>query len=394
MPASAAGAVRGRFAQTLAIARRAWYNEEKRPQGRAACVRGGPRFPLPPARACWGLYLKLLVTGGAGFIGSNFLFYMREKHPQTELVCLDKLTYAGDAETLAPFCGAPGFAFVRADVADGAALDAALEEHRPDAVVHFAAESHVDRSIADPSVFVRTNTAGTQALLEACRRHGVERFHHVSTDEVYGDLDGTEGRSAENAPLRPSSPYAASKAGADLLCAAYARTYGMFVTVSRSSNNYGPYQFPEKLIPRMVVSALRGEPLPVYGDGLQVRDWLHVRDHCAAVDRILQAGRAGRVYNVSAHCERRNIDVVRLILEELGLPLSRIRHVADRPGHDRRYAADASRLREELGWEPETDFAAGLRAAVRWYLAHRPWWEHILSGEYQSAYARLFAPGR
>ena len=336
--------------------------------------------------------MKILITGGAGFIGSNFIYFERANHPQDKLVCVDKLTYAGDLETLEPVLPDKNFRFVRADIADRAAMDALFAEERPDAVVNFAAESHVDRSIETPAVFMETNAMGTQVLLDACRKFGVGRFHQVSTDEVYGDLplDRPDLFFTEKTPLHASSPYSASKAAADLLCGAYARTYGLPVTISRCSNNYGPYQFPEKLIPLMIANALADKPLPVYGEGLNVRDWLYVEDHCAAIDLILRKGEAGTVYNVGGHNERRNIDIVRIILAELGKPESLIRHVADRKGHDRRYAIDPAFIHEKLGWLPATKFEDGIRKTIRWYLDNRTWWENILSGEYKGCYDRLF----
>ncbi len=336
--------------------------------------------------------MKMLVTGGAGFIGSNFLFFMREKHPDYELLCLDKLTYAGNLETLRPLLGTPGFRFLRADIADRTAVYDIFETEKPDVVVNFAAESHVDRSIEDPGVFLATNVMGTAVLLDACRKYGVARCHQVSTDEVYGDLplDRPDLFFTERTPLHTSSPYSASKASADLLCGAYQRTYGLPITVSRCSNNYGPYQFPEKLIPLMIANALSDKPLPVYGEGLNVRDWLYVEDHCRAIDLILEKGRAGQVYNVGGHNERRNIDIVKKILALLGKPESLIEHVTDRKGHDRRYAIDPALIRRELGWEPETGFDEGIERTVRWYLDHRPWWENIINGEYRNYYERMY----
>lgn len=337
--------------------------------------------------------MKILVTGGAGFIGSNFIFHMREKHPAYELVCLDKLTYAGNLETLAPVMDEPNFRFIRADIADREAVYGIFAVEQPDVVVNFAAESHVDRSIEDPGIFVRTNVMGTQTLLDASREYGVARYHQVSTDEVYGDLplDRPELYFTERTPLRASSPYSASKASADLLCGAYHRTYGLPVTISRCSNNYGPYQFPEKLIPLTIAKALADEPLPVYGAGVNVRDWLYVEDHCAAIALILEKGRAGQVYNVGGHNEMRNIDIVRLICAALGKPESLIVHVPDRKGHDLRYAIDPAFIHSELGWLPRTKFQEGIRRTIEWYLDHRSWWEDILSGAYRDCYDRLYA---
>ena len=327
--------------------------------------------------------MKLLVTGGAGFIGSNFLYYMREHSPDTELCCMDKLTYAGNYATLQPLLAA-GLRFYRTDIADREGVFAVFEAERPDVVVNFAAESHVDRSIASPAVFLETNVMGTQVLLDACRQFGVQRFHQVSTDEVYGELplDRPDLLFTEESPLRPSSPYSASKAAADLLTLSYHRTYGLPVSISRCSNNYGPYQFPEKLIPLMIANALQSKPLPVYGEGLNVRDWLHVADHCAAIALILERGRPGTVYNIGGQNEQRNIDLVRRILAILGGDEALITHVADRKGHDLRYAIDPTFIRRELGWQPETDFESGLAATVDWYLQNRSWWEDILSGAY------------
>lgn len=332
------------------------------------------------------------VTGGAGFIGANFLFYLRERYPDDRLVCIDKLTYAGNLSTLAPLLGQPNFRFAKVDICDREAVYALFAEERPDVVINFAAESHVDRSIADPSLFLQTNIIGTSVLMDACREYGNVRFHQVSTDEVYGDLplDRPELLFTEQTPLHTSSPYSSSKAAADLLVGAYGRTYGLPVTISRCSNNYGPYQFPEKLIPLMIVSALAERPLPVYGQGLNVRDWLYVTDHCKAIDLVVTRGRIGEVYNIGGHNEMRNIDIVRLICRKLGKPESLITYVADRQGHDLRYAIDPTKIHTELGWLPETKFADGIGRTIDWYLAHRAWWEEIVSGEYQSYYARMY----
>ena len=326
--------------------------------------------------------MTLLVTGGAGFIGSNFIFYWIKHHPEDRVVCLDKLTYAGNRATLAPVLDRSGFRFVRGDICDREAVDRLFGEEGPQAVMNFAAESHVDRSIQDPGVFLQTNVLGTQVLLDACRAHGGVRFHQVSTDEVYGDLplDRPDLLFTEESPLRPSSPYSASKAGADLLVLAYGRTYGLPVTVSRCSNNYGPYQFPEKLIPRMIVRALAGKTLPVYGGGENVRDWLHVDDHCAALDAILQTGKAGEVYNIGGRSERTNLEIVGLICRRLEVPPEQVVHVADRKGHDKRYAIDSGKLSQQLGWRPQVPFEAGMEETINWYLDHRTWWEP-LAGE-------------
>lgn len=313
--------------------------------------------------------MTVIVTGGAGFIGSNYIFYHREKHPDDRIICLDKLTYAGHLETLEPIMNEPNFRFVKADICDRAALDKLFAEEHPDVVINFAAESHVDRSIESPEVFLQTNILGTAALMDACRKHGIKRFHQVSTDEVYGDLplDRPDLFFTEETPLHTSSPYSSSKASADLLALAYHRTYGLPVTISRCSNNYGPYQHPEKLIPLMIQNALADKPLPVYGQGLNVRDWLYVEDHCKAIDLIVRRGRVGEVYNVGGHNEMRNIDIVKLICKELGKPESLITFVEDRKGHDRRYAIDPRKIREELGWEPETRFGEGIKRTIGWY---------------------------
>ncbi len=337
--------------------------------------------------------MKLLITGGAGFIGSNFIFYMRERHPKDELVCVDKLTYAGNLSTLAPVMGQDsGFKFYRADIADRPEIYHIFEEERPDAVVNFAAESHVDRSIEDPAVFLRTNVMGTQVLLDACRKYGNIRIHQVSTDEVYGDLplNRPDLLFTEQTPLYASSPYSASKAAADLLCGAYQRTYDLPVTISRCSNNYGPYQFPEKLIPLMITNALTDKPLPIYGKGLNVRDWLYVEDHCAAIDLILHKGRIGQIYNIGGHNEMRNIDIVKKILSILGKPECLITYVADRKGHDLRYAIDPALISQELGWMPATSFETGIKKTVAWYLDHPLWLDDIVNGEYQTYYERTY----
>lgn len=334
--------------------------------------------------------MNIFVTGGAGFIGSNFVFYMLKKHPSYRIVCIDSLTYAGNLKTLLPVLDNPSFRFVKADITDRDAMYALFEEEKPDAVVNFAAESHVDRSILYPDVFLKTNVLGTQVLLDACRKFGTPRFHQVSTDEVYGDLplDRPDTFFTETTPLRASSPYSASKASADLLTLAYWRTYRTPVTLSRCSNNYGPYQFPEKLIPLMIANATAGKPLPVYGDGKNVRDWLFVEDHCAAIDLIMQKGRLGEVYNVGGHNEKNNLEVVNTIIEEVGK--GEIRFVADRAGHDRRYAIDPEKISTELGWYPETEFSVGIRKTVRWYLEHEEWWQNILSGDYKNFYSEYY----
>ncbi len=335
--------------------------------------------------------MNLLVTGGAGFIGANYVRLLLERGGD-RVVNLDLLTYAGNLENLAGCEDRTEYRFVRGDVRDRALLDRLLAEERIEAVVHFAAESHVDRSIDDPREFLDCNILGTQTLLEASRRAGVARFLQVSTDEVYGSL-GPTGLFTEESPLAPNSPYAASKAAADLVCRAYHHTFGFPVLVTRCSNNYGPYQFPEKLIPLMIANALEDRPLPVYGDGRNVRDWLFVRDHCEAVDAVLRRGRPGGVYNVGGNNEMQNIQIVRLLLELLGLDESRITFVKDRPGHDRRYAIDATRIRDELGWAPRHRFRDGIRDTVAWYLANRAWWEKVRSGAYREYYDRLYGAG-
>ena len=320
--------------------------------------------------------MKIIVTGGAGFIGSNFIFYLFREHPGIRIICLDKLTYAGNLSTLSPVMDRPDFRFCQADICDRKAVNELFDEEQPDVVVNFAAESHVDRSIDDPEVFLRTNIIGTSVLMDACRSHGNVRFHQVSTDEVYGDLplDRPDLFFTEMTPLHTSSPYSSSKAAADLLALAYFRTYGLPVTISRCSNNYGPFQFPEKLIPLMIINCLHDKPLPVYGEGLNVRDWLYVEDHCRAIDLILQKGCPGEVYNVGGHNEMRNIGIVRLIIRELGKSEDLITYVTDRKGHDLRYAIDPGKIHRELGWLPETKFADGIRKTIRWYLDHQEWW--------------------
>jgi len=336
--------------------------------------------------------MKILVTGGAGFIGSNFIFYMRRKHPDDTLVCLDKLTYAGNLETLASVMDQPDFRFIRADIADREAVYRIFEAEKPDVVVNLAAESHVDRSIENPAVFLETNVMGTQVLLDACRKYGIQRYHQVSTDEVYGDLplDRPDLFFTEQTPLHTSSPYSASKASADLLCNAYQRTYGLPITISRCSNNYGPYQFPEKLIPLMIHNARNDKPLPVYGDGMQIRDWLYVRDHCAAIAAVLEKGSAGEIYNVGGNNEKANIEIVRLILKELGKSEELITYVQDRPGHDRRYAIDNTKITTELGWKPSYTFEEGIQDTIQWYLRNSDWMERVTSGEYQNYYEKMY----
>lgn len=336
--------------------------------------------------------MTMIVTGGAGFIGGNFIHYMLKNHPEDRVICVDCLTYAGNLSTLKEAMEHASFQFCKINICDREAVYRLFAEEHPDVVVNFAAESHVDRSIENPSVFLETNVMGTQVLLDACRKYSVQRYHQVSTDEVYGDLplDRPDLLFTEKTPLHTSSPYSASKAAADLLCNAYQRTYGMPVTISRCSNNYGPYQFPEKLIPLMIANALADKPLPVYGEGLNVRDWLYVEDHCRAIDLIVRQGQAGEVYNVGGHNELRNIDIVRLICKELGKPESLITHVTDRKGHDRRYAIDPTKIQKEMGWLPETKFVDGIQKTIQWYLENRKWWENIVNGEYQTYYERMY----
>lgn len=336
--------------------------------------------------------MTIIVTGGAGFIGSNFVFHMLQAHPDYRIVCLDKLTYAGNLSTLEPVLQQDNFRFVKADICDRQAVDKLFQEEKPDIVVNFAAESHVDRSIENPGIFLETNIMGTAVLMDACRKYGIQRYHQVSTDEVYGDLplDRPDLFFTEETPLHTSSPYSSSKASADLLVMAYYRTYGLPVTISRCSNNYGPYHFPEKLIPLMIANALADKPLPVYGNGENVRDWLYVEDHCRAIDLIIHNGKVGEVYNVGGHNEKRNIDIVRIICQELGKPESLIVHVEDRKGHDRRYAIDPAKIHRELGWLPESKFEDGIKKTIKWYLEHKKWWQDIINGEYQEYYAKMY----
>ncbi|WP_101912443.1 dTDP-glucose 4,6-dehydratase [Megasphaera vaginalis (ex Bordigoni et al. 2020)] len=335
--------------------------------------------------------MTIIVTGGAGFIGSNFIFYMMKQRPEDRVVCLDKLTYAGNLATLSSVMDKDNFRFVKMDICDRLAVYRLFEEEKPDVVVNFAAESHVDRSIENPEIFLQTNIIGTAVLMDACRKYGIMRYHQVSTDEVYGDLpiDRPDLFFHEDTPIHSSSPYSTSKASADLLVMAYHRTYGLPVTISRCSNNYGPYQFPEKLIPLMIVRALAEEKLPVYGEGLNIRDWLYVEDHCKAIDLILQRGTLGEVYNIGGHNEMKNIDIVHLICEYLQKPLSLIEHVTDRKGHDQRYAIDPTKIHHELGWFPETKFKDGIGKTIQWYLDNQNWWKEIVSGEYQGYYQKM-----
>lgn len=336
--------------------------------------------------------MNILVTGGAGFIGANFVYFELKNHPEDRIVCVDALTYAGNLETLEEALTHDNFRFVKADISDRDAIFKLFEEEKFDIVVNFAAESHVDRSIENPELFLKTNIMGTQVLLDASRTYKVARYHQVSTDEVYGDLplDRTDLFFTEETPIHTSSPYSASKASADLLVLAYYRTFGLPATISRCSNNYGPYHFPEKLIPLMISRALADQPLPVYGKGENIRDWLYVEDHCSAIDLIMRGGRVGEVYNVGGHNERTNIDVVKTILMQLGKSEDLIAYVTDRPGHDRRYAIDPTKITDELGWAPQTYFDDGIKKTVEWYLDNRKWWENILSGDYQNYFARMY----
>jgi dTDP-glucose 4,6-dehydratase len=337
--------------------------------------------------------MTVIITGGAGFIGSNYIFYHMAAHPEDRVICLDKLTYAGNLSTLEPVLHDSRFRFVKEDICNREAVYDLFEQEHPDVVVNFAAESHVDRSILDPETFLKTNIIGTSVLMDACRKYGIRRFHQVSTDEVYGDLplDRPDLLFTEQTPLHTSSPYSSSKAAADLLALAYLRTYELPVTISRCSNNYGPYQFPEKLIPLMINNALNDKPLPVYGKGLNVRDWLYVEDHCKAIDLILQKGTVGEVYNIGGHNEMANIEIVRLICNKLDRPESLITYVTDRKGHDMRYAIDPTKIHTELGWLPDTCFTEGIEKTIQWYLDHEDWWKTIVSGEYQRYYETMYA---
>jgi len=333
--------------------------------------------------------MKILVAGGAGFIGSNFIFYMLKTHPDDQIVCLDALTYAGNLSSLETVFHDPKFLFVKGDICDREGVYKLFETQKPDIAVNFAAESHVDRSIDNPEIFLKTNILGTAVLMDACRRYGIARFHQVSTDEVYGDLplDRPDLLFREDAPLQASSPYSSSKAAADLLALSYRRTYGLPVSISRCGNNYGPYQFPEKLIPLMIVNALNDKPLPVYGQGQNVRDWIYVGDHCKAIDLIIYKGRAGEIYNIGGR-EMKNIDVVKMICKELGKSEDLITFVPDRKGHDLRYANDFSKINRELGWSPKTSFTKGIKQTIKWYLENRSWWEAVVSGEYKYTYKK------
>lgn len=336
--------------------------------------------------------MTIIVTGGAGFIGGNFIHYHLKEHPGDKLVCVDKLTYAGNLSTLAPVMKNPNFQFRKLDICDREEIFHLFEQTKPDAVINFAAESHVDRSIENPGIFLHTNITGAATMMDACRKFGGIRYHQVSTDEVYGDLplNRPDLLFTEETPIHASSPYSASKAGADLLAQAYQRTYGLPITISRCSNNYGPYHFPEKLIPLMIVNCLSNKPLPVYGDGKNIRDWLYVKDHCKAIDVIVRKGRIGEIYNIGGHNEMANIDLVKLIVRELGKSEDMITYITDRKGHDFRYAIDASKIQNELGWFPETKFSDGIKATIKWYLENRSWWEEIISGEYRNYYEKMY----
>ena len=336
--------------------------------------------------------MKLIITGGAGFIGSNFIYYELKQHPEDDFICLDKLTYAGNLSSLNGAMQQPKFKFVKGDIADRDFVYSLFETEKPDVVVNFAAESHVDRSILEPELFLKTNVIGTGVLMDACRKYGIKRYHQISTDEVYGDLplDRLDLFFTETTPLHTSSPYSASKASADLLVLAYHRTYDLPVTISRCSNNYGPYHFPEKLIPLMIINALHDKALPVYGDGANVRDWLYVEDHCSAIDLIIRQGSEGEVYNVGGHNEKSNLDVVKIILKSLGKSEDLITFVKDRPGHDRRYAIDPTKIHNELGWLPQTKFEDGISKTIEWYLSNKDWWQEIISGEYEKYYEKMY----
>jgi dTDP-glucose 4,6-dehydratase len=336
--------------------------------------------------------MKYVVTGGAGFIGANFVYYMLEKHPDAQIICLDSLTYAGNLHTLEEAMKNSNFKFVKGDISDRACVFSLFETEKPDIIINFAAESHVDRSIENPGVFLNTNIIGTQILMDACRKYGIKRYHQVSTDEVYGDLplDRLDLMFTEETPIHTSSPYSASKAAADLLVLSYFRTFHLPVTISRCSNNYGPYHFPEKLIPLMITRALANENLPVYGNGVNVRDWLYVADHCSAIDLIIHSGRDGEVYNIGGHNERTNLQVVKAVLGALNKPESLISYVKDRAGHDLRYAINPEKIKKELGWQPTYRFEEGIAVTIKWYLENQEWWKQIISGEYQDYYEKMY----
>ena len=340
--------------------------------------------------------MTIIVTGGAGFIGSNFVFHMLEKYPDYRIVCVDKLTYAGNLSTLAPVMDNPNFRFCKIDICDREAIYQLFEEEHPDMVVNFAAESHVDRSIENPEVFLDTNIKGTAVMMDACRKYGIQRYHQVSTDEVYGAL-GAKGYFTETTPLNPHSPYSSSKTSADHFVQAFHDTYGMPINITRCSNNYGPYQFPEKLIPLMINNVKQHKQLPVYGDGMQIRDWLYVEDHCKAIDMVCNDGKIGEVYNVGGHNERPNIFIVKTIIEQLhdrlqdeGITEDLIKHVEDRLGHDRRYGIDPTKIKNALGWYPETPFEKGIVLTIDWYLENEKWMNNVTSGNYQKYYEDMY----
>lgn len=337
--------------------------------------------------------MLLIVTGGAGFIGSNFIFHMLKKYPTYKIICIDSLTYAGNLSTLESVINNPNFEFIKMSITNRTGIYDLFENSKPDMVVNFAAESHVDRSIDNPHVFLETNIIGTSILMDACRKYGIKRFHQVSTDEVYGDLplDRADLLFTEETPIHTNSPYSSSKAAADLLALAYHRTYGLPITISRCSNNYGPFHFPEKLIPLMIINALNNKSLPVYGNGLNIRDWLYVDDHCKAIDLILHKGNTGEVYNIGGNTEMRNIDIVKIICRKLDKPETLISYVADRKGHDLRYAIDSSKIRNELGWKPRVEFDKGIEITVKWYLDNKSWWENIINGKYQEYYNEMYS---
>ncbi len=336
--------------------------------------------------------MKIIVTGGAGFIGGNFVHYMMNKYKDYKIICIDALTYAGNMETLESVKDNPNFTFYKADISDRNSIYEIFEKEHPNIVVNFAAESHVDRSIDNPDIFLKTNILGTGVLMDACRKYGIDRYHQVSTDEVYGDLplDRPDLFFTETTLLHTSSPYSASKASADLLVLSYFRTFKLPVTISRCSNNYGPYHFPEKLIPLMIANALADKELPVYGKGENVRDWLYVEDHCSAIDLIIHKGKVGEVYNIGGHNEKTNLEVVKIILQELGKSEDLIKYVTDRPGHDMRYAIDPTKIHKELGWLPATKFNDGIKKTIKWYLDNKAWWQNILNGQYQEYYEKHY----
>ncbi|MFA6877440.1 MAG: dTDP-glucose 4,6-dehydratase [Fusobacterium sp.] len=336
--------------------------------------------------------MKIIVTGGAGFIGGNFVHYMLKKYNNYKIICLDKLTYAGNLATLESVMSNDNFKFIQGDIADRSFIYNLFQEEKPDVIVNFAAESHVDRSIEDPEIFLKTNILGTGVLLDACKKYGIKRYHQVSTDEVYGDLplDRPDLFFTEETPIHTSSPYSASKASADLLVQSYYRTFKVPATISRCSNNYGPYHFPEKLIPLIIANAVNDKDLPVYGKGENVRDWLYVQDHCIGIDKIIHGGKIGEVYNIGGHNEKTNLEVVKIILKELGKSEDLIKYVTDRPGHDRRYAIDPTKIKNELNWEPETSFNEGIKKTIKWYLDNTSWWENIINGEYKNYYKKMY----